>query len=111
MNVPLTDGYMGIFANHADMVASMPGGEMRINTGEKIVDYAVTQGLVHIKNGEVTILAFSAERPEEIDENRAREAAVRARARLQKKRSELEYRQAQADLSRALNRLKVKKRG
>ena len=110
VNVPLNDGYAGIFADHANMVAAMPGGAMRIDTGKEVLVYAVTQGLVHVKNGEVTILAYSAEKPEEIDENRAREAAVRARAKLKKKRSELEYRQAQADLSRALNRLKVKKK-
>lgn len=111
VNVPLLDGSAGIFADHANMVAAMTGGELRIDTGEEVIKYAVTQGLVQVKNGEVLILAFSAEKPEEIDEKRAQEAADRAQMRLKKKHSELEYRQAQADLARALTRLKVKQRG
>ena len=111
VNVPLTDGSAGIFAGHANLVAAMPEGELRIDTGGEVIEYAVTEGLVKVENGEVLIMAYSAERPEEIDEKRARDAADRARLKLKKQRSELEYRQAQADLSRAMNRLKVKHRG
>lgn len=111
INVPLTDGYAGILADHANMVAMMGYGELRINTGKEEIQYAVTEGLIKVENGEVLILAYSAERPEEIDEKRAEQAAIRARIKLKKQRSELEYRQAQASLSRALTRLKVKHRG
>ena len=52
-------------------------------------------------------MAFSAEKPDEIDENRAKEAAMRARMRLKRKMSNLEFRQNQAALSRAMARLKV----
>ena len=108
---PVEDGYVGILADHSNMITVMHDGELRINTGSEMLDYAVTDGLVQVKNGEMMILAFSAEKPDEIDEKRAEEAAIRARIRIKRKRSELEYRQAQADLSRALNRLKVKHRG
>ena len=106
--VPLTDGYAGIFADHANMRAILSGGELRIDTGDRIIEYAVTEGMIRVTGDEVLILAFNAERPEEIDEKRAEEAAQRARFRLKQKRSELEYRMDQAALSRALNRLKVK---
>lgn len=109
VHVPLMDGSAGILADHANMVAAMTGGELRIDTGEEVMEYAVTEGLIQIKNGDVLILAYSAEKPDEIDESRARQAAQRARARIKMKRSELEYRQAQADLARALTRLKVKR--
>ncbi len=109
--VPLYDGSAGIEADHANMISAIPGGELVIDTGTEKITYAVTQGLIEIRNKEVTILAFSAEKPEEIDENRAREAAERARRRLKRKMSALEYRQSQAALSRALNRLKVKQHG
>jgi len=109
--VPLVDGYAGIFAGHANMRAILKGGELRIDTGYQVIKYAVTEGLISVKNGEVLILAYSAEKPEEIDEQRALRAAERARRRLKRKHSELEYRQAQACLSRALNRLKVKQKG
>ena len=110
LNVPLPDGQAGILADHANMIAIMDTGELTIDTGSETIRYAVTEGLIEVKTGEVMILAFSAEKPDEIDENRAREAAERARVRLKKQMSTLEYRLSQAALSRALNRLRVKNR-
>ena len=108
---PVEDGTVGILADHSNMITVMHDGPLRINTGTEVMDYAVTDGLVMVKNGEMMILAYSAEKPDEIDEKRAEEAAVRARIKIKRRSSALEYRQAQADLSRALNRLKVKHRG
>jgi hypothetical protein len=50
---------------------------------------------------------YTLERPEEIDENRARRAAEEAKEAMLQQRSQQEYLQAQADLSRALSRLKA----
>jgi F-type H+-transporting ATPase subunit epsilon len=111
INLPLVDGYAGILADHANMVSIIKTGELRIDTGSEVLEYAITDGLLQIENGAVLILAFSAEKPDEIDEKRAEEAAERARLKLRRQQSRLEYRQAQAALSRALNRLKVKHRG
>ena len=111
ITVPLIDGLAGILADHANIVSIMTIGDLLIDTGTEVLEYAVSEGLVQIENGNVLILAFSAERPDEIDEKRAEQAAQEARMALQRKRSKLEYRQAQADLSRAMNRLKVKHRG
>jgi len=111
VQIPLPDGSAGILADHANMVAAMQTGELIIDTGSEVIEYAVTDGLAEVKDGNVMILAFSAEKPSEIDENRAREAVERAQARMQRKMSGLEYRQNRAALARALNRLKVKQRG
>ena len=64
-------------------------------------------------DGEAGILAhhcniIAAVVPGEIDANRARRAADRAREEMIQKRSIQEYRMAQANLARALNRLRVK---
>ena len=56
---------------------------------------------------EPELLVDSAERPEDIDANRARLAEERAREELLQKRSLREYRMAEANLARALNRLRV----
>ena len=106
--VPMSDGSYGIMADHANMVAVMPEGELKINTGKEMLRYAISGGLLQIRSGKVLILSYSAERPEDIDEKRAEEAADRARIKMNKRSSELEYKQAQADLPRALNRLKIK---
>ena len=57
------------------------------------------------------VLVDSAERPEEIDEARARREADQAREALLQKKSRQEHQVAQAALARALNRLRVKSRG
>ena len=61
------------------------------------------------ENGEALLLVDTAERPEDIDANRARRAADAAKEVLQQKRSIQEYRSALATLARAINRLQVKK--
>ena len=53
-------------------------------------------------------LAMGAERPEDIDANRAQRAADQAREELLQKKSIQEYRTAQAQLARAISRLRVK---
>lgn len=78
----------------------IPGGEEQIA--------AVSAGLVKVENQEVLVLVDAAERPEDIDENRAMRAADIAKEELLQKRSIQEYRSARANLSRAINRLKVK---
>ena len=52
----------------------------------------------------------TAERPEEIDTNRARRDADAAKEALLQKKSIQEYRAAQATLARAVSRLRVKRR-
>ena len=55
------------------------------------------------------VLVDSAERPEEIDENRAKRAADEAKEALLQKRSIQENRIAQAQLARAVSRLRIKR--
>lgn len=52
----------------------------------------------------------SAERPEDIDEIRAKEAKERAEEQLRQKQSVYEYRMSKASLARAVSRLKEKQR-
>ncbi len=55
---------------------------------------------VHIANNRVTMLVDTAERPEDIDEVRAREAYERALEQLQQKQSIQEYHVSQASLAK-----------
>ena len=54
------------------------------------------------------MLVGAAERPEEIDANRARRELEASREAVLQRRSIHEYRLAQANIARALNRLRVK---
>ncbi len=64
--------------------------------------------VVKIEKNDVLVLVDAAERPEDIDANRARRAADEAKEAILQRRSIQEYKMAQADLARAVSRLRVK---
>lgn len=109
ISVPTTTGMYGVLAHHTNVILAIVPGTLRYRCeveDEKLA--AVSAGLMKVENGEVLILVDSAERPEEIDANRAQRAADRAKEELLQKKSIQEYRMAQSNLARALSRLQVK---
>ena len=112
LTIPASDGERGILAHHASMMAAIVPGTLRYQPpGEEVQLAAVSLGMVKVEVNEVLGLVDSAERPEEIDEARARREADQAREALLQRKSRQEYQLAQASLARALNRLRVKGRG
>ena len=108
--VPTTEGQYGILAQHSNMIAAIVPGELRYRVpGEAFQTAAVSAGMVKVEDNDVLVLVDSAERPEEIDAKRAQRASDRAKEMLLQKRSVQEYRTAQANLARAINRLRVKR--
>lgn len=107
--IPTLQGQYGIQAFHRNTIAAIVPGllELRTHSNEKIIA-AVSNGLVKIEDNEVLILVDTAEHPEEIDINRAKRAADEAKEAILQKKSIQEYRLAQANLARAVSRLKVK---
>ena len=109
ISVPTTTGMYGVLAHHTNVILAIVPGTLRYRCeGEDEKLAAVSAGLMKVENGEVLILVDSAERPEEIDANRAQRAADRAKEELLQKNSIQEYRMAQSNLARALSRLQVK---
>ena len=109
ISVPTTTGMYGVLAHHTNVFLAIVPGTLRYRCeGEDEKLAAVSAGLMKVENGEVLILVDSAERPEEIDANRAQRAADRAKEELLQKKSIQEYRMAQSNLARALSRLQVK---
>lgn len=107
LTLPAIDGSMGILPGHEPMVTAVDPGEVRFKpAGEDWRVVIVSDGCVEARPGRVALLAASAERPEDIDEARARAAKERAEERLRQKQSREEYYRSQAALSRALARLK-----
>ena len=111
LTIPASDGERGILAHHSSMMAAVVPGILRWQPPGQPVQLAVSPGMVKGENNEVLVLVDSAERPEEIDEARARWEADQAREAILQKKSRQEYQLAQASLARALNRLRVKSRG
>ena len=109
--LPTPNGMYGIQAHHSNMITAITAGTLRYRIREdEELEAAVSGGLVKVENGEVLILVDTAERPEDIDANRARRDADAAKEAMLQKKSIMEYQAAQATLARAVSRLRVKHR-
>ena len=107
--VPTSEGQYGILAGHSNTIRAIVPGKLPYRVPGGSPQYAaVSAGLVKIENGEVLVLVDTAERPEDIDALRAKEAADAAREALLQKQSIQEYHMAQTTLARAIARLRVK---
>ena len=103
------DGIVGIYKNHMPMTYIIAPGVMRITESEESVkEAALHSGFMQILQEEITVLAEVVEWPEEIDENRAKEAQIRAERRLAMKEANLNAQRAELALRRALTRQEVK---
>ena len=67
----------------------------------------ISDGVYGIQAGHRPVLVDSAERPEDIDKNRAEAARIRAEERLQHQQSMHEYYQSKIALDRAMQRLQA----
>ena len=109
--LPTPAGEYGVLAGHVDTIAALVPGLLtgRLPDDSKLTA-VVSHGMARIEGNDVLVLVNSAEKPEEIDAARAGRAAEKARAELQQKHSWQEYLQAQANMNRAMVRLKAAKK-
>lgn len=110
--IPAPDGgEMCFLSHHENYVVPIDLGVLRIVDAEgKTINAFVDDGFLEFIDNSAMIVVVSAELPEEIDERRAREARERAEEQLRQKQSIMEYHHSQANLARAMERLKVKTR-
>ena len=105
---PAYDGDVEILANHEQLTAQIAIGELRyVATGVSDWQKAVVSGgIVTVDNNVVTVIVYSAEKPEEIDAARARAAKEKAEAELKEKQSDIDRRISSDSLNRAVQRLR-----
>ena len=107
--VSAADGSIGIMAHHENSVLALVEGPLRIQKEDGEWIEAVTGiGHVQVAYNRVSVLVDFAEKPEEIDERRAREALERAQEAMRQKQSVQEYHMSQANIARAMARLAAK---
>jgi F-type H+-transporting ATPase subunit epsilon len=108
---PGQEGVFEILANHAPFVFALKPGVLRMRMpmpGGQDQYVVVGSGFLVVQKDRTTVLTRSAERPEEIDVERARRAKERAEQRIQQTSTpDIDMTRAQASLQRALARLKV----
>lgn len=104
---PSYDGEMAIMSGHEQMSAAIEVGEIRFKTDEDVWKVAiVSDGLLKVEKSKVTLLVYSAERPDEIDAFRAEADLEMAREQLSQQQSIVEYHISRANLARAMARLR-----
>ncbi len=107
VNAPGADGRMGILPRHEPLMTTLIPGELTIIKHGASTPFAISGGFMEVLPDRVTILADTAERADEIDEERAESARRRAEDLLRERRSEQEMMLAEAQLRRAMIRLRV----
>jgi F-type H+-transporting ATPase subunit epsilon len=102
---PGEGGSFGILPHHAEMTSLTSSGLMsaKVEGGDPL-EFLIHDGFAQVRKNVVTVLTRSAEKPQDIDLDRARQAADRAKERLQARVAELDLFRAQAALRRALMR-------
>jgi len=105
------DGEFGVLYGHIPLLASLAIGELRFRSGKEVEYAAVAGGFAEVTGKKVTILAESAELARHIDVDRAQRARERAEKRLTQLHAEhLDYARSEAELKRAILRIKVAER-
>jgi F-type H+-transporting ATPase subunit epsilon len=111
VQIPGTNGYLGILPGHAPLITELAVGEItyRDNSGSSSNEQhlAVAWGFAEVLPNKVTILAESAERPSEIDVARAQQAKERAEKMLTSGDPNVDVDRALDALHRADSRLEV----
>lgn len=100
-----TEGDIGVYAHHIPLTTVIAPGTVTITeTNEEKKIAGVYSGFAEILPDKVTILAETAEWPDEIDVARAKAAEERARNRLEAKTEDLDVVRAEIALKKALVR-------
>jgi F-type H+-transporting ATPase subunit epsilon len=107
VQIPGKKGYLGILPGHAPLITELAVGEIVYRKDGHPHYLSVAWGFAEVLPAKVTILAEAAERPEEIDVRRAREAKERAEERLKSQDPATDYERALYALKRADVRLDV----
>lgn len=101
-----SEGEFCVLPGHAPYVTTLKIGMLTCKTGKEPLIFFVNWGYAEVGPDKVLVLADSAERSEEIDVERAKEAMKRAEERL-KKTEDIDFHRAEASLERAVTRIQI----
>ena len=78
VNLPGSEGRMGILPNHTALLTTLDFGEVVVRKGDQEEFFAIGGGFVEVQPDHVSVLARTAEHADEIDLARAEAARERA---------------------------------
>jgi F-type H+-transporting ATPase subunit epsilon len=94
VTLPGADGYLGIWAHHAPMVAALRAGVLQFNDvadAQRWLVYAVDQGFCEVSNNKVIVLVDAAESAGEINADEVQAALEKKKAELREHLKDPEY--------------------
>lgn len=109
--VPGLEGELGILPQHTPLVSQLQTGILSYRQGTEKKLVHVSGGFVEVLPDQVAVLSDVAERPEEIDIERARKARERAETRIATGGDDIDFRRAELKLQRAMIRIQLASKG
>ncbi|MFL6462914.1 MAG: ATP synthase F1 subunit epsilon [Bryobacteraceae bacterium] len=109
--LPGRNGYMGILPGHAPLLSALAPGILTYGSGGNRQAIVIDGGFVEIFEDHVRVLADSAERPDQIDINRARQDLDAANRALREAHDSQESDAALELMQKAQARIDITERG
>ena len=110
VQLPGTEGYLGILPGHTPLLTSLKVGQVWYRKGTEKFYLSIAFGFAEVLPDRVRLLAQIAERAEEIDVTRAEEEKKRAEQLIQAARSgnaDIDMERARVSLMKAMIRIQV----
>jgi F-type H+-transporting ATPase subunit epsilon len=111
VQLPGSEGELGILPRHAPLISTLGMGELRVRKGDVEEVFAVIGGFVQVRPDKVVVLAETADMASDIDLEKAREARLDAERALEIGLvEEADLAAARAALQAALVRMRIAER-
>ena len=111
VQLPGSEGELGVLPHHAPLVSTLGIGELRIRKGGTEESFAIVGGFLQVRPDKVVVMAETADMASEIDLDKAQEARHEAERALETGFSEgADLSAARAALQQALLRIRVAER-
>lgn len=107
---PSYEGELGVLPGHTPLLSQLKAGLLRFKQADRQETVVISGGFLEVHPDHVVVLAETAELAEEIDAERARQAAERAKSQLTSAGKGPDLAVAEAALRRALIRLRAAER-
>ncbi len=111
VQLPGSEGELGVLPHHAPLVSTLGVGELRIRKGTSEESFAIIGGFLQVRPDKVVVMAETADLAAEIDLEKAVEARREAERALETGYQEgADHAAARAALQQALLRIRVAER-
>jgi F-type H+-transporting ATPase subunit epsilon len=111
VQLPGSEGELGVLPHHAPLISTLGVGELRIRKGGSEESFAIVGGFLQVRPDKVVVMAETADMSSEIDLEKAEEARREAERALESGYHEgADLSAARAALQQALLRIRVAER-